>query len=202
MNVRTIVLILAMFALLSTATGGYLQYHSAKESAAREIKRELTNTSEALKDNVLDLILLNQSQARILAGFEQIRDALLNQNPEALLQANLILDHFAENLAYDIGYLMDSSGKTIASSNRNQTDSFVGHNYSFRPYFIEAIQGRPSTYLAVGVTSGIRGIYFSQPVYGADGSRPIGVAVIKVSTQGLDSEFSRVRTGTELLVDK
>ncbi|MCX5863363.1 MAG: PAS domain S-box protein [Deltaproteobacteria bacterium] len=202
MNVRTIVLILAIFALLSTATGGYLQYHSARESAAREIKRELTNTSEALKDNVLDLILLNQSQARILAGFEQIRDVLLNQNPEALLQANLILDHFAENLAYDIGYLMDSSGKTIASSNRNQTDSFVGHNYSFRPYFIEAIQGRPSTYLAVGVTSGIRGIYFSQPVYGADGSRPIGVAVIKVSTQGLDSEFSRVRTGTELLVDK
>jgi PAS domain S-box-containing protein len=97
---------------------------------------------------------------------------------------------------------MDSSGKTIASSNRNQTDSFVGQNYSFRPYFVEAIQGRPSIYLAVGVTSGIRGLYFSHPVYREDGSRPIGVAVIKVSTHDLDSEFSRVRTGTELLVDK
>jgi len=202
MNVRTIVLVLGIFALLSTATGGYLQYHSAKESAAREIKRELILTSEALKDNILDLISLNQSQVRILAGFEQIQEALLNQNPEALLQANRILDHFAENLAYDVGHLMDSSGNTIASSNRNQTDSFVGHNYSFRPHFIEAIQGRPSIYLAVGVTSGTRGLYFSYPVYREDGSRPIGVAVIKVSTHDLDSEFSRVRTGTELLVDK
>ncbi|MEI7448099.1 MAG: PAS domain S-box protein, partial [Desulfomonile sp.] len=202
MNVRTIVLVLVIFALLSTATGGYLQYQSAKESAAREIKRDLIHTSEALKDNVLDLISLNQSQVRILSGFEQIQEVLLNQNEESLIAAHRILDHFAENLAYDVGYLMDSSGKTIASSNRNQTDSFVGQNYSFRPYFIEAIQGRPSTYLAVGVTSGIRGVYFSHPVYREDGSKPIGVAVIKVSTHDLDSEFSRVRTGTELLVDK
>jgi PAS domain S-box-containing protein len=202
MNVRTIVLVLVIFALLSTATGGYLQYQSAKESAAREIKRDLIHTSEALKDNVLDLISLNQSQVRILSGFEQIQEVLLNQNEESLIAAHRILDHFAENLAYDVGYLMDSSGKTIASSNRNQTDSFVGQNYSFRPYFIEAIQGRPSTYLAVGVTSGIRGVYFSHPVYREDGSKPIGVAVIKVSTHDLDSEFSRFRTGTELLVHK
>ena len=137
-----------------------------------------------------------------MAGFEQIQEALLNQNEESLIAAHRILDHFAENLAYDVGYLMDSSGKTIASSNRNQTDSFVGQNYSFRPYFTETIQGRPSIYLAVGVTSGIRGIYFSHPVYRADGGTPIGVAVIKVSTHDLDSEFSRFRTGTQLLVDK
>ena len=202
MNVRAIVLVLGIFALLSTATGGYLQYHTAQESALKQAERELLGASEVLKDNVLDLISQNQSQVRILAGFEQIQEALLNQNEESLLAAHRILDHFAEDLAYDVGYLMDSSGKTIASSNRNQTDSFVGQNYSFRPYFVEAIQGRPSIYLAVGVTSGIRGVYFSHPVYREDAGKPIGVAVIKVSTHDLDSEFSRFRTGTELLVHK
>ena len=59
MNVRTIVLILGIFALLSTATGGYLQYHTAQESALKQAERELFGASETLKENVLDLISLN-----------------------------------------------------------------------------------------------------------------------------------------------
>ncbi|MEI8183189.1 MAG: ATP-binding protein [Desulfomonile sp.] len=200
MNVRTIVFVLAIFTLLSTATGGYLQYHTAQESALKQAERELFDVSKSLKNNVLDLIYLNQSHVRILARFEQIQEALLNQNQESLLQANRILDHFAADLAYDVGYLMDRSGNTIASSNRNQTDSFVGHNYSFRPYFLDAIQGRPSIFFAVGVTSEIRGIYVSQPVYSTDRSRPIGVAVIKVSIHGLEAELSHARTGIAMLV--
>jgi C4-dicarboxylate-specific signal transduction histidine kinase len=49
---------------------------------------------------------------------------------------------------------MDHEGNTIASSNRNNPDSFVGQNFDFRPYFQQAIQGIPATYLALGTTSG------------------------------------------------
>ena len=95
---------------------------------------------------------------------------------------------------------MDGAGKTIASSNRNTKDSFVGHDYAFRPYFIDAIKGRPVVYLAVGVTSGMRGIFFSHPVYLPEGGLPIGVAVIKASTRELDKMLSRKKTGIALLV--
>ena len=95
---------------------------------------------------------------------------------------------------------MDSSGKTIASSNRNDQDSFVGHNYSFRPYFTEAIKGKPVIYMALGLTSGSRGIFVSHPVYSAAGGQPIGVVVIKASARELDKALSRNRKGISLLV--
>jgi len=201
MNVRTIVLILGLFSLLSTATGGYLYYHSARESAIIETERELIGVSDELTNNVLDLISVNRNEVRVLAQFEQLQEALLNEDQDALLQANRILDHFNQGFGYDVCYLMNSSGNTIASSNRSQSDSFVGHNYSFRPYFAEAIQGAPSTYWALGITSGARGIYFSHPVYHTGDGSPIGVAVIKVSTRDLDRLLKGRRSGIDLLVN-
>ncbi|MFI5332376.1 MAG: PAS domain S-box protein, partial [Desulfobaccales bacterium] len=76
-------------------------------------------------------------------------------------------------------------GNTIASSNRHASDSFVGQNFGFRPYFQQAIHGQPATYLALGTTSGRRGAYYSHPVYGDQGP-PIGVAVIKISIDQIE----------------
>ena len=200
MNVRTIVLILALLSLISTATGGYLYYYSAQKSAVKETERELVQTADDLKDEIDELMSVNQNEVRTMARFEQFQKAILNQDHASISQAEEILDHFAGGLLYDVCYLMDGSGNTIASSNRNAKDSFVGHNYAFRPYFVDAIKGRPGLYLAVGVTSGIRGIYFSHPVYLPERGLPIGVVVAKVSTRDMDRVLSRRRMGVALLV--
>ena len=200
MNVRTIVLILALFSLTAAATGGYLYYNSAHKSSVEEAERDIARTAEDLKIDIVGLISVNQNNVRVMAGFDRLQKALLNQDQETLSLANRLLDHFAEGFAADVCYLMDSSGKTIASSNRNNQDSFVGHDYSFRPYFVEAIKGTPGAYLAVGVTSGSRGIYLSHPVYLAGGGEPIGVAVIKASTRDIDTALSQNRVGITLLV--
>jgi PAS domain S-box-containing protein len=200
MNSRTIVLMLALISLISTATGGYLYYHAAKKAAVIETERELAGTTNDLKDDIDRLISENQNQVRVMARFEQFHKAILNQDHASISQADQILDHFAGGLSYDVCYLMDGAGKIIASSNRNTKDSFVGHDYAFRPYFIDAIKGRPGVYLAVGVTSGMRGIFFSHPVYLPEGGLPIGVAVIKASTRELDKMLSRKKTGISLLV--
>ena len=199
MNSRTIVLILALISLLSTATGGYLYYHAAQKAAVTETERELAGTSNELKDDIDRLISENQNQIRVMARFERLQEAILNQDHASIVKADRILDHFAGGLSYDVCYLMDGSGKTIASSNRKNRDSFVGHNYAFRPYFADAIEGKPGTYFAVGVTSGTRGIYFSHPVYLPEGGLPIGVAVIKASTRDLDRVLSRKKSGIALL---
>jgi len=200
MNARTIVLILALISLISTATGGYLYYHTAQKAAVTETERELAGTGNDLKDDIDRLISENQNQIRVMARFERLQEAILKQDHTSIAEADRVLDHFAVGLSYDVCYLMDGRGKTIASSNRNATDSFVGHDYAFRPYFADAIKGKPGTYLGVGVTSGMRGIYFSHPVYLPEGGLPIGVAVIKASTRDLDRVLSHKRMGVASLV--
>ncbi len=202
MNVRSIVLILALFSLISTTTGGYLYYHSAQKSAIKETERELVETTNELKDDIDRLISVNQNEVRTMASFERLQKAILNQDNASIAQADRVLDHFAGGLVYDVCYLMDGSGKTIASSNRNSKDSFVGHNYAFRPYFVDAIKGKPGLYLAVGVTSNSRGIYFSYPVYLPEGGLPIGVVVAKASTRDMDRALSHGGMGVSFLVHR
>jgi len=200
MNTRIIVLILALLTLIATATGGYVYYHSLQKAAVKGIDSNLARATDDLKDNIVEIIALNQSQVKAMSLIARIQKALVNQDQATLSLANTALDQFAEGFAHDVCYLMDISGKTIASSNRNNQDSFVGHNYSFRPYFTDAIKGKPGIYWAVGVTSNSRGIYFSHPMYSAAGGQPIGVVVIKVSSRDLDKTLSKYRLRIALLV--
>ncbi len=93
-------------------------------------------------------------------------------------------------------YLMDANGETLAASNWRGPRTFVGRNFDFRPYFVEAMQGRPGRYYALGTTSGRRGYYFSHPVGG--NRDPAGVVVVKVAIDTLENNW-RGQT-TELLV--
>lgn len=87
-----------------------------------------------------------------------------------------------------IAYLMDGSGTVLASSNRGGSDSLMGKNYSFRPYFLQAIAGKAAYYYALGVTTGERGYYASHPVRDKAG-RIAGVAVIKKPLDPIGSEL-------------
>jgi C4-dicarboxylate-specific signal transduction histidine kinase len=107
-----------------------------------------------------------------------------------LKKANAMLDHFKTTLDVDVCYLMNAFGNTTASSNRNDPDSFVGKNFSFRPYFQEVIKSTPSTYLALGITSSKRGVYYSHPVYEKNRGAPIGVVVIKASIELIERELN------------
>lgn len=200
MNVRVVIFLFALISIALTAIAGYLYYHSAQESAVTEVQKQVFETSERLKDEVSDHVGDNQNEVRALAQFEELRDALQNPKESMLANANRVMDHFAVGLAYDVCFLIDSSGLCIASSNRNKPDSFVGHDYSFRAYFQDAIRGSPSTELALGVVTGVRGIFFSHPIYAEDGPTPVGVVAIKVSIGSVDRAFLRTRNMISCLV--
>jgi PAS domain S-box-containing protein len=84
---------------------------------------------------------------------------------------------------------MNREGNTIVSSNREAPDSFVGQSFDFRPYFQHAIQGKPYTYLALGITSGRRGAYYSHPIFEPKRDIPLGVVVIKASIELIEKEL-------------
>jgi two-component system C4-dicarboxylate transport sensor histidine kinase DctB len=90
-------------------------------------------------------------------------------------------------------YLMDATGLTFAASNWNSSRPFVGHNFSFRPYFQQAMQGRLGRYFALGTTSGKRGYYFASRVAAplpAGGSETLGAVVVKVSLDEIEAAWN------------
>ena len=201
MNMRLVSLVLALIALLSTATGGYFVNQMAKTSALQEAERERFATAAQVRSRVSTLITYAQKDVRILSGFARIKGALEKKSERTLSEANTVLDTFVAEESVDVCYLMDGTGLTIASSNRNSPDSFVGKTFSFRPYFTEAIQGRASMYVALGTTSGKRGLYCSHPVYLPDGGGPIGVVVVKTQSDDFEKAMETHPGSITMLVD-
>lgn len=84
-------------------------------------------------------------------------------------------------------YLMDARGITIAASNWRLPTSFVGSDYSFRPYFRDAMHAGTAEHFALGTVSGRPGFYLARRVEGSHG--PLGVIVVKVEFDGLEDEW-------------
>jgi len=133
---------------------------------------------------------------------QELVDALRDpEDPAARTRANAVLDHFNRTLAADVCYLMNANGVTVASSNRQAADSFVGQDFSFRPYFRQASTSAPVNYLALGVTSGKRGVYHSYPVTAPDGQDVLGLAVIKGSIEQIERELNLFAEEIVLVTD-
>ena len=190
MKLRLILLVLSLLAFLSASTGGYLYYSSIKESAFKEAERQAVARVQTIKKNLSSYLSENRKPVRALAGMEELRQVLKQpRNLKDMVNANAVLDHFNKSLDTEVCYLMTREGETIASSNRNEKDSFVGKNFDFRPYFKQAISGTPATYLALGTTSGRRGAYYSHPVVGDRPDTFTGVVVIKASIEQVEKEL-------------
>ena len=201
MKLRKILSVLALLAILSTSIGGFLYYYSLKESAFKEADRQAAYRARRIRNRVFWTLSENQKAVKALAGLMELQKALVQQDRRSLARANTELDRFRAALDASVCYLMDRKGNTIASSNRNAPDSFVGKNYGFRPYFQQAIQSAPAVYMALGVTSKKRGVYYSHPVYGAGTGTVIGVVIIKSSVNSMEQEFGHHREGIALLTD-
>ena len=189
MKLRIILIVLSLLAFLSASTGAYLYYSSLKESALKEAERQADLRLRTIKKNLTIFLAENVKPVKTLAGMKTLQLALTRLDAQNLVAAHATLDHFKKTLAADVCYLMDLNGNTIASTNRDAPDSFVGQNFAFRPYFKNAILGKPSTYLAVGTTSCKRGAYYSHPVYTENGSTPVGIVVIKASIELIESQL-------------
>lgn len=111
------------------------------------------------------------------------------------------LERLAAHAGATTVYLIDSSGKTIAASNWRTPASFVGENYSFRPYFRDAMTEGTAEFFALGRVSYVPGLYLAQRIDERSrvgvmtddaGSTPparLGVVVVKVQFDALESQW-------------
>lgn len=116
---------------------------------------------------------------QLLSGFIQ------NDNKSTNAVNNYLADIQQSSGASDV-YLLDLKGDVIASSNWQLDYTYIGNNFSFRPYFYEAIAGNKVAYFALGLRSNERGIYFSEPIYKDDAV--IGVVALKVNVSKFEND--------------
>lgn len=109
------------------------------------------------------------------------------QNPSHAEAANLYLRSVNDLLESSDIYLMDRDGTTIAASNYADPVPFVGQNFSYRPYFFDAIASGQGRFFALGTTSLKRGYYFGAPV-AVDGAVS-GALAFKVDIDAIERSW-------------
>jgi C4-dicarboxylate-specific signal transduction histidine kinase len=142
MRLRTILLALSLLATVSTAAGAFYYFFSLREYEFAVARRQAASQAELVRNQLSAHLTENLNTVKALAGLAELRVALEDTNPATLERANRLLDHFQRSLQATVCYLMDHKGLVLATSNRGADDSFLGDNYSFRPYFKKRHQGR------------------------------------------------------------
>ena len=124
----------------------------------------------------------------LIADHDDVKELVSNPADAALRdRANHYLKAINALLKSSDVYVMLPDGSTIAASNFDGPASFVGENFAYRPYFQDAMAGRPGRFFALGTTSLKRGYYFSAPVM--LGAAVGGVVVFKVDIDGIEASW-------------
>ncbi|WP_428781559.1 sensor histidine kinase [Vibrio lentus] len=149
------------------------QLHEAANKANLQIDSELEKFKQ-----IPDLL---SHDPRLLSYFTHDDQA----NKMTATGLNKLLFEWSNQSQADTIYIHDQSGTVVASSNYQKPRTFVGENFSFRPYFASAIKGDKTHYVALGARSNVRGYFLSSPLYIA--GNIVGVITVKVSLENLEN---------------
>lgn len=138
-----------------------------------------------------------RSLPAVAAEDARIRDAIRTPESAAAIDAaNRYLETLVRHTGATHLYLMDAQGRTLAASNWDQADSFVGQDYGFRPYFTDALANGRGGFYAIGVTTRLPGYFLSTLIEG--GARGPGVLVVKIDLMPLQQTWASARSSTAL----
>ena len=114
----------------------------------------------------------------------------VRQDPKILAflkEMNAVID-------YDVLFMTNSKGICVTSTN----PSFVGNDYTFRPYFTSAAAGNQGFYVAVGIMTDVPGFFFSAPVY--DKGHFVGVVAGKCRIEDVTCYFKALSDSSSMKI--
>ncbi|GGY09482.1 two-component sensor histidine kinase [Litchfieldella qijiaojingensis] len=161
------------------------QYTQAAQEAERHAQNRLALYSSSLRGALERFAYL----PGLLAQQTLVQAALTDEVGILATQANGYLSLVAERSGAEAIFLMDAQGITIAASNHADDDSFLGHHYTFRPYFRDAMANGKGEFFAIGSTTGRPGYFVSAAVDNAASTRPQGVLALKISLESLQESW-------------
>ncbi len=157
------ILYLATLALI--AWGGDIW---ADEQARSEVRRAAQNAAASRTSLLVSELQKYRLLPVVLAEQPEIVTAL-DGGADGRNRANRKLEGIAGQLGSSVVYLLDAQGRTIAASNWRLPSSFVGQDYSFRPYFTRAMQLGSAEFFGLGTVSREPGLFLSRRVAGGNG---------------------------------
>ena len=172
-------------ALIATA---WICFDTAERYFLRQLASQNDGTLRLVSSGLDGALLRYDPIPALIADKHVVQQLLAEPSNEALKAAvNAELAGIVTEVGASDIYVMDNTGLTVAASNFGLERSFIGRNFSFRPYFTEAFSGRQARYFALGTTSLKRGYYFSAPVGGID--RPTGVVALKIEVDAFEDNW-------------
>ena len=167
----------------------------------QEALRGLENSSQEqvglLSDGLHSAIVRYAPIPELIGASAPVQSLLENPSDASRVDAaNRFLESEAASLGAAYAYLLDAKGRTIAASNWAAPDSFVGKDYSFRPYYRDAVATCLGAYYGIGVTTAQPG-YFQASCIRHSGALA-GVAVIKIDFR--PQEASWRQAGEQVVV--
>ncbi|MDB6142074.1 MAG: dctB 3 [Pseudomonas sp.] len=116
---------------------------------------------------------------------------LTDPTPELRQNVNDYLEGLNRRSRSRAIYVLDTTGRVLATSNWRDSDSYLGEDLSFRAYFQDAVRGLPGRFYGIGSTTGEAGYYLAHGL--EEQGKIIGVAVIKVRLEALEERWQRAR---------
>lgn len=167
-----LVVIVVAVALLLWTTGQW-----ARERALRDLSVQAQAGAQlslaALGHKLAKFQAIPQVLAQDTALIATLQAPSPSPSPAAQDRLSQRLAVLAGGLGAAALYVMQADGETVAASNWRQPDSFVGHDYRFRPYYRDALAFGEAAHFALGTVSREPGLYLSKRVDGPGG--PLGV---------------------------
>jgi two-component system C4-dicarboxylate transport sensor histidine kinase DctB len=168
---------------IATWAAGEVAVDAARADLARQ-----ADAAAALHAAVLRSELeKHRSLPFVLAADPDVGQALRSRDPAALAALNRKLEDLSGQTRAAVIYILDAKGLTLAASNWRLPTSFVGSNYSFRPYYAESLKSGSAEHFALGTVSGRPGLFLGRRVGPANA--PLGVVVVKVEFDALEGEW-------------
>ncbi len=181
---------LGLWLLLVAVSFGWVLTNYIGDEAFNNLKYGCATKTSLLANHISGYLLGSEISIKTLSISPHLVSALESPVAANIEKANVTLDAYNEAVKDTVCYVLNREGTVIASSNRNDKDSFVGKSYSFRPYFKNAMAKKMATYFARGVTSNKRGYYAAMPVNDRNGM-VLGVACVKRNIDEVEKNFLR-----------
>ena len=163
-------------------------YGAVERYYLQQLASQNQATLRLVESGLQGALLRYEPLTPLLADKPAIKNMLMDPgNDRQINSVNLQLMTIAQDIGASDIFVMDATGMTLAASNFQSEKSFVGGNFSFRPYFQGAMKGTSTRYFALGTTSLKRGYYFAAPV--RNNGKIIGVVGIKIAVDGIEKNW-------------
>lgn len=171
--------------LLAALVAGRYAQQRALDAESAQVRRQLDLYAQTLQQRIDRFGTLPQ----VMALDPDLRESLDRPLDDAERhRLNLKLEQANSVTRSSTLTLIDRHGVAVAASNWNDRTSNVGEDYSYRPYFQQAMAHGSGRFYGIGMTTAVPGYFLSQAIHDDDGT-VLGVIAIKIELRALEQEW-------------